>query len=172
MANTFRRCGPNLAPKAPEFFFSYLVGGYNFAFAPCVYPQTAQNFMENPKMYARHETRPLTSPIQPSKPGCWDRTTQGGLCGGQDTPHPKPHTTVNTEEQPTWAPAAPRTFFGPLWTGAQNSFPDSPFSPPFRWYFPDLCTFKMLWEFKGIQECPPPPLDIPAHTVGCACINR
>ena len=39
---------------------------------------------------------------------------------------PPPTPTVKNEEQPTWAPAAPGSFFGSLWTGAPNFPPHFP----------------------------------------------
>ena len=45
--------GPNLAPKAPEFFFFGIWWGLKIYFTLCVYAQTAQIFVGNSNVHAK-----------------------------------------------------------------------------------------------------------------------
>ena len=79
--------------------------------------------------------------------------------------------TVNTEEQPIWAAAAPGALFWPLWTGAQNYLPHL---PPFTRMFPHFlfsgkrglhpptCVYSKFSERnRQFKNAPPPPPNIP-----------
>ena len=69
-----RRSGPYSAPTWPEMFFRRRWGVCRF-YPMSVYTKCSQFCGES--KHVRKICKPLTSPSQPPKPGCWDRTPQG-----------------------------------------------------------------------------------------------